>query len=317
MKKSILSLLLSIFLFAQNHSDADFGHFVGASGIAREGDDLLIVSDKDPGAYYRYPLGNESGPRIPINLTQLKRVPMPGACLALDLESIDVLADGRVVALSEGLSALVDDQGLVAEYEGPFSELAGIGVEGLAVRTLDDGASRVAVTWEGGYPTDEKIPSQLMGKVSKIALKPVVVVHDIAKDQIYGKVNFDKVEIFELNVPVPKGKEPFAQRFRVPDLVWNKFKRDGKEEWGFIALLNSQNGMKNRQFLYYMLLRFDSKGQPFGKPIDINQYLPSRMHGVNWEGMHWFEEGKSLVMIFDSLDEAPAAYVVELPADWK
>jgi hypothetical protein len=66
-----------------------------------------------------------------------------------------------------------------------------------------------------------------------------------------------------------------------------------------------------------MLQRFDNKGQPFGEPIDINKFLPSEMHGVDWEGLDWFERGKSLVLIFDSLDETPAAYVVDLPEDWK
>jgi hypothetical protein len=317
MKKGLLSLAIFAYLFCHDHVGADLGHFVGASGIARQGDALLIVSDKDPGAYYRYVIGNQRGPRIAIDLGRLQRVPMPGACLAIDLESIDVLADQRVVALSEGLSAMVDQKGLVAAYGGPFSELAGIGTEGLASRAIENGVSRVAVAWEGGYPQTEKIPIQLFGKVAKSALKPVVLIHDVQKNQIIGKVKVDQTNTIELNVPVPNGEEPFAQRFRVPDLVWHKLKRNEKEEWGFIVLLSSQNSTDDQHFLYYMLQRFDSSGQPFGEPIDINKFLPSEMHGVNWEGLDWFEEGKSLVTIFDSPDESSAAYVIELPESWK
>jgi hypothetical protein len=315
MKKSVLSLLICLLLHQTIR--ADLGHFVGASGVARHGDALLIVSDKDPGAYYRYPIGKEHGPRIPIDLSQLQRVPMPAACLATDLEGIEVLADHRVVVVSEGLSALVDEKGLVAQYGGPFSELAGIGLEGVDSRPIENGASKVAVCWEGGYTQLEKVPTQLIGKVARTALKPVVLVHDIQENQVSGKIKLNDADTIELNVPVPNGSEPFAQRFRAPDLVWHKLKRFDHEEWGFIVLLSSQNSMENKQFLYYMLQRFDNKGQPFGEPIDINKFLPSEMHGVNWEGLDWFERGKSLVLIFDSLDETPAAYVVDLPEDWK
>ncbi len=317
MKKGVPVLLICLFAFSFTKA-ADFPQFIGASGIVMQGRDLLIVSDKDPAAYYRYSLGEEHGPRIPIDLTRLVRIPMPGACLASDLEGIDVLADGRVVVLSEGLSALVSEKGLVAEYGGPFSQLAGIGVEGVAARPLENGASRIAIVWEGGYPEFDKIPMQLRGKVASAALKPVVLIHDVQRDEVCGRIRFKDVETIEFNVPVPKGEEPHAQRFRIPDLVWQKLINNGKEEWRFIALLISQNSVQDQQYLYDMLQRYDSRGEPVGKMLDLNQLLPKDMQGLNWEGMGWFEEGKSVALTFDNnVGQAPEVFVVELPEDWK
>jgi hypothetical protein len=318
MKNGARFLLISLFLFSFKNITAEVPSFMGASGITRYGNEFLIVGDKDGGAYYRYPLTEKHGPVIPIDLSRLQRVQMPGACLALDLESIDVLADGRIVVLSEGLSALASDNGLVAEYGGPFSELAGIGTEGVAVRPLENGSSRVAIVWEGGYPEFEKIPTQLRGKVARAALKPVVFIHDVPKGENCGRFKINESDTFELKVPLPQGKEPFAQRFRVPDVVWHKLKKNGKEEWGFIALLSSQNSIQDQLYLYDMLLRFDSNGEQFGKMLDLNKILPKSMRGLNWEGLGWFDQGKSLVLIFDnSINQSPAAFVVDLPEDWK
>lgn len=318
MKKSTTLLLLWLTLSCFNYGAADYPEFLGASGVVRRGEELLIVGDKDPGAYYRYPLGKELGPLIPLDLFRLERVPMPAASLAMDLESIEILADGRVVMLSEQLSALVSEKGLVAEYGGPFSELAGIGVEGVAVRPLEGGSSRVAILWEGGYPEYEKLPVQLRGMIPATALLPVILIHDILPGQDCGRIMFNLVNQIRLNVPVPKGTAPNAQRFRAPDLVWHKWKNRGVEEWGFIVLLNSKNLGRPPQYLYDELLRFDMNGNPVGKMLDLNTLFPKELQHLNWEGMGWFEEGQSLVLVFDNkADQSPAAFVVNLPEDWK
>ncbi len=39
---------------------------------------------------------------------------------------------------------------------------------------------------------------------------------------------------------------------------------------------------------------------------------------VNWEGMGWFEEGKSLVIIYDAKPkDPPFAFVIEIPEEWR
>src|SRR5262245_46936237 len=103
-----------------------------ASGIVRNGNELLIVDDSDPGAYYRYPI-DATGPSVPIEPSRLVRVQWPEIGLAADLESIDVLADGRIVLLSERLRSLVDEHGVVMEYDDPLTEIGERGLEGLAI----------------------------------------------------------------------------------------------------------------------------------------------------------------------------------------
>ena len=318
-KKSALFLFLLACPFVLKSVVAVSQEFIGVSGITRHGTDLLIVCDKGPSVYYRYPLKNlPQGPIIPIDVSLLQSVPLAGASLPLDLEGIDVLADGRVVAVSESLSALVSEKETVAQYGGPFSELAGMGVEGVAVRRLDGGVSRVAVVWEGGYPEYDKVPIHLRGKISNTALKPVMFIHDIRPNEICGKIKMNPSDQIELNVPVPKGEEPLAQRYRVPDLVWHKWRHQGTEEWGIIALLSSRNLAQTQEYLYDELLRFNLKGEPVGKVIDLNDFLPKDSHGLNWEGLGWYEEGKSVVLTYDnSREQKPFALVVNLPEDWK
>src|SRR5687767_3118253 len=86
-----------------------------ASGVVRHGDHLLIVSDSDPGAYYSLPMAAASSGSI--DPARLQRTPFPGGDLAVDLEEIDVLLDGRVVALSERLRSLIAADGRILEYD--------------------------------------------------------------------------------------------------------------------------------------------------------------------------------------------------------
>ncbi len=70
---------------------------------------------------------------------------MSQGLLAVDLEAIDVLADGRVVVISERLRSMVSKDGVVVGYDDPFAEFGERGLEGLAVRKVDDKTSKVAV----------------------------------------------------------------------------------------------------------------------------------------------------------------------------
>src|SRR5436190_1723956 len=126
-----------------------------ASGVTRKGNELLIVSDATPGAYFSVDVSAESGPLIRLPPEKVVRHELAGGTpLAIDFESVDVLADGRIVALSERLRSLIGESGLVLQYDDPLSELGERGLEGLAVRALSDGVSQVAVLWEGGWIED-------------------------------------------------------------------------------------------------------------------------------------------------------------------
>ena len=65
------------------------------------------------------------------------------------MEGVDVLPDGRIVALSERLHALVGDGGLVAEYP---DFLGGIGLEGLSARAAADGSAVLQRVSADGHP---------------------------------------------------------------------------------------------------------------------------------------------------------------------
>jgi len=284
-----------------------------ASGIARHGEFLLIVDDSQHGSYFRIHLKGETGPMIELDPDHLERVPLPHSSMATDLESINVLADGRVVVLSERLRAMFDADGAVADYGAVLSEFGKRGMEGLAVRPVGEGVSRVAVLWEGGYPQYYDVPEQLRAQVGRRALSPIVQVHDLKPGDTEVQVRGSN--LVALDVPRPRGRGPKAQRFRAPDLVWHRFPTG---EWGFIVLLTSQNSVDRPDYKYHRLECFTAQGKRVGKRIDLNAIVDAPLQRVNWEGVDWFEEGKSLILVYESYpNRLPAAFVLDLPHDWQ
>jgi hypothetical protein len=334
-----------------------------ASGIVRSGDTLLIVADDADGVYFEVPLDGATGPIIPIDPDRVREVKMPGAELALDLEGIALLADERIVVLSEQLRCLIgrtvpggDRFSVIAEYDRPFAEFGNRGLEGLAVLREEAGSSRVAVLWEGGYPEREDIPEELRERIERLPLAPVIVVHEVGKGEIVGRVNHP-LQILRLSVPEPPGSPPFAQRFRGADLVWHRWSdtgSGGKTVEGFIVLLSSESSPPDTadiptRYELKVLQRFTPDGKPAGEPLSINELcrraliasdtsltgeLPGKMavhmreiagllerggwENINWEGLGWFEEGKSLVAIYDEKPlDPPFAFVFDIPPEWK
>ena len=122
-RKSFVGVLVLPLLLTPNSGRAqrDFD-LAEASGIVTKGDEFIIVSDSEPGAFFRLPMPRS---RLPFTIipSQVTRVVLPNAALALDLEEVDVLVDGRVVVLSERLRALIAENGNVLEYDDPFGEM--------------------------------------------------------------------------------------------------------------------------------------------------------------------------------------------------
>lgn len=290
-----------------------------ASGIARLGSDLLIVDDGVAGSYFRHPVDGFDGGLLEIGPGRLDRITIANAGLAIDLESIDVLADGRIVVLSERLRSLVSKDGLVAEYDDPFGEFGNVGLEGLAVRAMGGGDSRIAVLWEGGYPNDRDLMSQIRSAVDGVPLRPVIVVHDLEARTLGLEVRSKNVsDIVKLDLPKIKGKKYKGHRFKAPDLVWHEPKGKGSGKWGFIVLLSSESDAERDQLRHRWLQRYDAKGRMVGDPLDLDSFVPKELKGANWEGLGWFEENESLVLIYDSKPRnPPSALVVELPKNWR
>lgn len=326
---SIWLCLLTLFSLGCGNGVSSTTTFHEPSGIVRCGNEILYVEDSDQGAYCKVPI-LMSEQTIPLSPSEIIRVAWPEAKLAIDLESIEVLADGRVVLLSERLHALVGRSGIIVDYDEPLSALGKRGLEGLAVRPLPEGASRIAVLWEGGYPSGSNLLPQVKAKIEGAALSPLVVIHDLKPDESGVILKFDEKpekpdrrvsRLIELKVPKPPGSEPMAHRFRAPDLVWNQNKESG---WGFIVLLSSHNSPlkgPREKFKYQELRQFsvDGKALEDPGPIDLKLVLPEKLREVNWEGLDWFEEGKSLILAHEASieGEKPMAYILELPGEWQ
>jgi hypothetical protein len=236
-----------------------------------------------------------------------------------DFEGVDRLADGKLVFLSERLRSLFGEDGLIAQYDSLLGEFANRGLEGVAVRPLPGGVSRIAVLWEGGYPDYASVPWSLRSSAGRQAMRPLVVVHDL-NSGVRGvelKMRDAKLAV-ELEVPKPAGEEPEAQRFRAPDLVWTRWRNGSAEDWGFLVLISSQDSVERPQYLYHWLQRFDLKGKPVGEPLDLAQFLPTEIQHANWEGFSWFDPGKSLVLVHEGDRRLDAhAFILSLPGDWQ
>jgi hypothetical protein len=181
------------------------------------------------------------------------------------------------------------------------------------VRPLPDQSSQVAVLWEGGYPEYQHVPQQLRAQVGRKAMSPLIQVHYLRPGE--SGVLVRGGGLVRLDVPIPAGREPAAQRFRAPDLIWHQ-QRNGR--WGFIVLLSSQDSTDKPNYLYHWLQRFSADGKRIGGPIDLDRIMPPDLKGVNWEGLGWFEEGQSVVLVYESqVRPRKVAYVLPLPDDWR
>ncbi len=221
---------------------------------------------------------------------------------------------------------------------------------------LEDGSSKVAVLWEGGYPEYYAVPLQLRDQVGRFPLDPVVVVHKIRNGEMAGLVH-QPLKYITLNVPEPIGDVPVAQRFRATDLVWHRWhdKEEGGDiVQGFIVLLSSENSPTResgvaKKYQIKILQRFNQEGEPVGDPLHINDVCRELLNtiteemrqtmgqklsthiikvrsilqdgdyeNINWEGLGWFEEGESLIVIYDQVPkDPPFAMVIEVPHEWR
>lgn len=330
-----------------------------ASGIARVDDKLLVVGDDADGRYFEFLLPEHVGDVIPLDPARVREVPLPGAEMALDLESLALLCDGRVAFLSEQSRCLIaeDSPGsgryaVIAEYDRTVAEIGGRGLEGLAVKDIGGGGSRIAVLWEGGYLEQADLNTQLRDVISGRPLKPIILVHDLRSGGKAGLVKNPLMRI-QLEVPTPEGDPPLAQRFRAVDLVWHKPEMTGGEEQ-FIVLISSgnsppENSGQPTRYQFKFLQRFDLSGRPKGRPLDLKDIFRGALgrfgdaestciadgmiahvrevkillekgnwENVNWEGLGWYVEGERLMTIYDAAPkDPPLALIFDIPEDWK
>ena len=85
------------------------------------------------------------------------------------------------------------------------------------------------------------------------------------------------------------------------------------DDRSFIVLLSSTN-VTNDEFRYKWLQKFSGSGEPIGDPLNLcdRGYLPENVRSGkadNYEGLGWFERGKSVIMINDYSRAATAVVI--------
>jgi hypothetical protein len=232
----------------------------------------------------------------------------------LDLEGIALLTIGTPLGISERQRSLVSRAGVIAQYPASMSELGNRGLEGVAIRRASDSAAEVAVVWEGGFP-ERRVPRQLdqLAGFLTSPLQPMICVHSIGLSLV-PEANREPCRdgngLVSLALPNPPDS---SQRFRVPDLVWLP---NGK---GFLALLSSQNATSSAhvEYKYKWLQKFDRTGRPVGIRINLCSILPAPLRNGrsgNVEGLSWYDEGKSVVLVNDF--SGPATVVILAVEPW-
>lgn len=301
-----------------------------ASGVVRSGDLLLVVCDETPGGYFAYGIPEaalepfESRALLSsLDSRPLARIEWRGAFAASDLESIDVLPDGRVVVLSEDAAALFDERGVVARYDRRLVDSGGRGLEGLAVLAAERGTSVVAVLWEGGYASPKAAGFRLPAGEDATPYPPALVIHELAAFERGRDVVFDGPagprgrlgRFVPLGVPGLPGEDAAGGAFRAPDLVWHRAPSGAVQ---LIVLLSSEDPDGNADRACQWLQRFDEEGRRIGEPLDLGAAIAETGGKArNWEGLAWFEEGRVLVLVADaSGDSEVRACLVRVPDDW-
>lgn len=291
-----------------------------ASGIFKEDNLLYIVSDNTAGKYFTYDI---SGLKLGISTTlddqkRIKEHDLKLGPISLDLEGLVVL-NGKVLTISERTRTLLSYGRVIKTFSKKFTEFSNRGLEGLASRLLFEDCQiyEFASLWEGGYPAVNDISIGLVASDVKNSMAPVIVTNTYDSNFQLGQSRIIELNMSLVNNWVDEkmkdGEEPYANRYRAPDLVWY--------QGGFIVLLSSERSIpkdskdKNR-YKSKLLQRFDINGQSIKGPFDLNTELGD-LSKLNWEGMTWNEYGKSLLLINDDDKKNPIVVMLELPKKWQ
>ncbi|MAT50064.1 MAG: hypothetical protein CMK32_02640 [Porticoccaceae bacterium] len=284
------------------------------SGIAEIDGHLTIVDDQVNGQLIRLQATIDPSQDVAlVPVTETGRTSLKQN-LATDLESVGVLADGRVVALSERLRCLIDQQGRVIQYPEIYNEIGNRGLEGLAIRA-EGRNSQIAVCWEGGYLQPNDVALELRNRLMGVALHPVVLMHKLSADARPVEMKGVPAYTVRLDSPVE------GYRFRMPDLEWIQMPSG---DWGLIGLVSAENprATKNRfRFHRLVLLKPDHSEKTLvsvGAPIELSELL-GELGNANWEGICWWND-HTIVLCYDSFPPGPPRIAVinlrKVRPDW-
>ena len=317
-----ISLVVLVYI-STSLSGQKTSELVELSGIAYHKGELAVVGDESGWVYYRFKSDPKVNTSFELKSVDKKIKPVKNGIkdVDVDLESIDFTPNGEIVVLSEKHASIWNENGLLMQYSNEYKELAGRGLEGIAITKSDNSDydwQSVAV-WEGGYLEKRKMPDSLDGERLRKSFQPILL-HHYGGAQDASKSS--KVKVVELEMDLANYwlndisgiyGEPHAFRFRVPDLVW--YKGD------VICLLSSEREpalsygqIGNAKFGIKALQRFDLDGKAKGEPVDLTRYFKKAetSHNKNWEGMSWLVEGESLILCMDA-GNGNEVTIIELP----
>lgn len=315
------------------------------SGIDVDGGVLYLVDDEVTGRVFRYPLRgvDASRPfRMKWPLGFLTEDPHMGAD-ADDLEAVRYLPGYGPIALSECHRTFYGPSGPVLQLPEIHQEFANRGLEGFDIKLRDDRFWFV-VLHEGGYPEREDVlhhdPNSDAWKtwinpyIFTFIFNPRTGTPSTPAFAAPVSLNLASLHAQYYDPEYRTAAEPGAQRFRAPAVLWQEM--SDTREPVLLVLLSSENQPPEPsdvpsnsppippvRYRYKLLQRFSLSGSPIGKPIDIDEYPSviaaghSYPNAPNWEGMAWFEKGKSVILVNDKPPDTPVAVVIELPEDYR
>lgn len=313
-------VLTSLAIFSSTAAYASNNSFNGADGVVRHGNQLFTVAADNNGRYSSFSIETEpdDNPTITLHLKKQSHVLFKHKRTATRLSAIDILTDGRVVALSKNNGTLVGINNVIALYPDFSSSLNAIGLEGLAIRPAEGSASMVAILWEGGYADADS--DELSNHYGRQHLPPKILLHVINKGE---RLLSPLLRVITLDTATIVDNKGESHDFRATDLVWHQHdsNNDGIKEWGFIVLLCSvslnQELPEQEQFKFSRLQRFTIEGVPVGHYIDLTEQQNATTLAAHWKGLGWYKEPRKLILTGDKHGPNSSAILfIATPKDW-
>lgn len=267
---------------------------------------------------------------------------------------VAVISERSAALLAPGDSCRGDYR-LTTAFGKKMTELGNRGVEGLAALPIGGDSTRIAALWEGGFPLTAFLPDPVQPKLDRLWMPPRLVVYDLPPCGGEGWLTA-AISYVELDVPFPVGEAGarYPQRLRGSDLVWHTWTNEnGDRETGLIVVMGSENAppadhQDAKRYEHQWLQRFSIGGAAVGERINLKaelfymletlddnffanlpphvaehtakvfDELKRTSYGVNFEGMGWYEEGESVIVIYDRYPvDPPVAFVLPILDSWR
>ncbi len=275
-----------------------------ASGIAYHNDTLYIVGNDNTNNHriFKYALN--------LNPSRLGKFSLKPAIdnvnfpQATDLEGI-AFFNNHPVVLSENSSKIYATDRILVDYYNYKSPQAqeyenDIGLEGLAIKQINDSISMIATLWEGGSKRKRRHDPFILIHSLKDSLQEVFIASD---SSVQEHLFYQDSLLKKLGLPAPvKGK---GLALRAPELLWY-----GRS---LIMLVGVDHP---NHFGKKWLCKVDSTENRYEISecckLGADDKLGDEVH-LNWEGMTWVDDThRKILLVADEGRELPMR-VIEIP----